>query len=50
MYIFIYSVMEKVFTKSKTLEYGGRLRKNLYLLVPNCYQLFYIRMPQLQIH
>lgn len=42
--------MEKVFTVSKTLENGGRLRKNPYLLVPNYYQLFYIRMQQLQIH
>ena len=47
--ILIYSVMEKVFTKNKTLESGGRLRKNLYPLVLNYYQLFYIRMPQPQI-
>ena len=46
----IYSVIEKVFTKNKILEHGGRLRKNLYLLVPNYYQLFYIRMPQPRIH
>ena len=38
--------MEKVFTKNKTLESGGRLRKNLYPLVLNYYQLFYIRTPQ----
>lgn len=49
LYLF-YSVTEKAFIKSKTLEYGGRLRKNLYLLGPNCYQLFYIRMPQPRIH
>ena len=42
--------MEKAFTKNKTLEHGGSLRKNLYLLAPNCYQLFYIRMPQPRIH
>lgn len=42
--------MEKVFTVSKTLENGGRLRKNPYLLVQNYYQLFYIQMQQLQIH
>src|SRR5581483_3062484 len=45
LYLF-YSVMERAFTKNKTLEHGGSLRKNLYLLVPNYYQLFYIQMLQ----
>lgn len=50
LFILFYSIIEKVFTVNKTLENGGRLRKNPYLLVPNYYQLFYIRMQQLQIH
>lgn len=49
LYLF-YSIKEKVLTKSKILLYGGRLRKNPYLLVLAYYQLYYIRMLRQRTH